>query len=67
MRRKAEKKNLPENQVRNKDHLRLELVNLVALLRSSMIGREEFEQKIRDMGVDIAPDILIDQFPAVEI
>jgi hypothetical protein len=52
---------------RNEEHVKLELINLAVLFRSEMIGRDEFESRARDMGINKPLEQLLKELPLPQL
>ncbi|MEQ9823940.1 MAG: hypothetical protein ABQ298_06115 [Puniceicoccaceae bacterium] len=53
--------------MKNEEQVRLELINLAVMLRSEMIGRDEFETRARSMGVSKPVEHILEDLPLPQL
>lgn len=53
--------------LKSDEQVRLELINLAVMLRSEMIGRDEFESRARSMGVSKPVEHILEELPLPQL
>lgn len=53
--------------VKTEEQIQLELLNLAVMLRSEMIGKDEFESQARSLGVYKPLDRILEELPLPQL
>lgn len=65
--KKSQAKLSKSSTLKNEEQVRLELINLAVMLRSEMIGRDEFETRARSMGVSKPVEHILEDLPLPQL